>query len=187
MTQSPEIAEKVLMRFRKQTGGADTLAAIREGLSGLTVAVQHRRTAHLYAEANLRDVRLLVCDSLPAAVETKDPHIEVILTDYPILQYVTKRVWPDWRPLVRPDGSPLILSRESYSIVTGEEKKRLQWFLNNLLYRLEETGRLAQMRKRWVEEDYAPTRRATAEGLPLEVSKVPDHYDQGQCRVASDR
>jgi ABC-type amino acid transport substrate-binding protein len=187
MTQSPEIAEKIRMQFSKQTGRADTLAAIREGLSGLTVAVQNRRTAHLYSEANLRNIRLLVCDSLPAAVETKDPHIDVILTDYPILQYVTKRVWPDWRLLVRPDGSPLILTQESFSIVTGEEKRRLQWFLNNLLYRLEETGRLTQMRKRWLEEEYAPTRRATAEGLPLEVSKVPDHYDQGQCRTVSDR
>jgi ABC-type amino acid transport substrate-binding protein len=187
MTQSPETAEKIRMQFSKQTGRADALAAIREGLSGLTVAVQNRRTAHLYSEANLRNIRLLVCDSLPAAVETKDPHIDVILTDYPILQYVTKRVWPDWRLLVRPDGSPLILTQESFSIVTGEEKRRLQWFLNNLLYRLEETGRLAQMRKRWLEEDYAPTRRATAEGLPLEVSKVPDHYDQGQCRTVSDR
>jgi len=184
MTHDPEIAEKIRTQFRKQAGRPDTLAAIREGLSGLTVAVQNRRTAHLYAEANLRDSRLLVCDSLPAAVETKDPHIDVILTDYPILQYVTKRVWPDWRLLERPDGSPLILSQESFSIVTVEEKRRLQWFLNNLLYRLEESGRLAQMRRRWLEEAYAPTRRATAEGLPLEVSKVPEHYDQGQCRMA---
>ena len=187
MTHDSGIAEKIRAQLRKQAGRTDTLTAIREGLSSLTVAVQNRRTAHLYAEANLRDIRLLVCDSLPAAVETKDPHIDVILTDYPILQYVTKHVWPDWQLLERPDGSPLILSRESYSIVTGGEKKRLQWFLNNLLYRLEETGRLAQMRKRWLEEDYAPTRRATAEGLPLEVSKVPDHYDQGHCRTVSDR
>ncbi|MBH0188774.1 MAG: transporter substrate-binding domain-containing protein [Nitrospira sp.] len=184
MTHDPTIAEKVRAQLRKQAGHTDTLAAIQEGLSGLTVAVQNRRTPHLYAEANLRNIRLLVCDSLPAAVETKDPHIDVILTQYPILQYVTTRVWPDWQLLDRPDGSPLILSRESFSIVTGEEKRRLQWFLNNLLYRLEETGRLAQMRTRWFEENYAPTRRATDEGLPLEVSKVPDHYDQGQCRMA---
>lgn len=184
MTRSPEIAENIRTQFRKQAGRADTLAAIRESLSGLTVAVQNRRTAHLYAEANLRDIRLLVCDSLPAAVETKDPHIDVILTDYPILQYVTKQVWPDWRILERPDGSPLILSQESFSIVTGAGKRRLQWFLNNLLYRLEERGRLAEMRRRWLEENYAPTRRATAEGLQLDVSKVPDHYDQGQCRIA---
>ncbi|MDX2252153.1 MAG: transporter substrate-binding domain-containing protein [Nitrospira sp.] len=187
MTHDPEIAEKVRMQLRKQAGRTDTLAAIQEGLSGLTVAVQNRRTPHLYAETNLRNIRLVVCDSLPAAVETKDPHIDVILTQHPILQYVTKRVWPDWQLLERPDGSPLILSRESFSIVTGEQKRRLQWFLNNLLYQLEETGRLAQMRKRWLEEEYAPTRRATDEGLPFEVSKVPDHYDQGQCRTVSDR
>lgn len=185
MTRNPDVAEKVRTKLRAQGSQTDTLAAIQESLSGLTVAVQNRRTAHLYAEANLRGIRLVVCDSLPAAVETTDPHIDVILTDYPILKYVTKRVWPDWHLLERPDGSPLILSQESFSIVTGEEKRRLQWFLNNLVYRLEETGRLEQMRTRWLEEDYAPTRRATAEGLQLEVSKVPNHYDQGHCSTAS--
>jgi len=187
IAQNQDVAEKIRAQFREQDGPPDTLAAIQKGLSGLTVAVQNRRSAHLYAEANLRGIRLLLCDSLPAAIETKDPQIDVILADYPILQYLTKRVWPDWRPLQRPDGSPVILSRESFSIVTGEEKRRLQWFLNNVLYRLEERGRLAQMRNRWFEEDYAPTRRATDEGLPLEVSKVPDHYDQGQCQIAGRR
>lgn len=184
IVRRPDVEEKVLAALRHQTGQIDTLAAMQEGLSGLTVAVQNRRTAHFYAEANLPRTKLVVCDSLPAAVETKDPPIDVILTDYPILQYVTKRVWPDWRLLERPDGSPLILTREYFSIVTSEEKRRLQWLLNNLLYRLEETGRLAQMRRRWLQEDYAPTRRATVEGLPLEVSKVPGHYNQGQCRMA---
>jgi len=187
ITKTQDVAEKIHAQLRKQAGHADTLAAIQNGLSGLTVGAQNRRSAHLYAEANLPGIRLLLCDSLPAAIETKVPQIDVILADYPILQYLTKRVWPDWHPLQRPDGSPLILSQEYFSIVTGEEKRRLQWFLNNLLYRLEETGRLAQMRNRWLEEDYAPTRRATDEGLPLEVSKVPDHYDQGQCQTAGRR
>jgi ABC-type amino acid transport substrate-binding protein len=178
-----DVADKILSPFRRRAT-PDTLAAIREGLAGLTVAVQNRRTAHFYAEANLPHIRLVVCDSLPAAVATKAPPIDVILTDYPILRYVTKRVWPDWRLLERPDGSPLVLTQEYFSIVTSEEKRRLQWFLNNLLYRLEETGRLAQMRRRWMEEEYAPTRRATVEGLPLEIAKVPDHYNQGQCRPA---
>ena len=108
----------------------------------------------------------------------------MILTNYSILEYVTKRVWPDWQLLTRHDGTPLILTQEYFSIVTGEEKRRLQWVLNNLLYRLEESGRLTQMRKRWFEEEYAPTRRAAIEGLPFEVSKVPEHYDQGHCRMA---
>ncbi|MCS6897827.1 MAG: transporter substrate-binding domain-containing protein, partial [Nitrospira sp.] len=183
IVRHPNAAEKILSALRNHAGQVNTLAAIQEGLAGLTVAVQNRRTAHFYAEANLRHIRLVVCDSLPAAVESKDPSIDAILTDYPILQYVTKRVWPDWRLLDRPDGSPLILTREYFSIVTSEENRRLQWFLNNLLYHMEETGRLARMRKRWMDDDYAPTRRATVEGLPLEVSKVPGHYNQGQCRL----
>jgi ABC-type amino acid transport substrate-binding protein len=184
MIQKPEVAERVRAQFQKQAGNSDTLAAIQAGFSGLTVAAQKGRTSSLYAEANLLNVRLLICDSLPASVETKDPRIDVILSQHSILDYVTKHVWPDWHLLTRNDGTPLILTQESFSIVTVDENRRLQWFLNNLLYRLEESGRLEQMRRRWLEEDYAPTRRATTEGLPFEISKVPDHYDQGQCRFA---
>jgi ABC-type amino acid transport substrate-binding protein len=187
MIQKPEVAERVRAQFQKQAGNPDTLAAIQAGFSGLTVVAQKGRTSSLYAEANLLNVRLLICDSLPASVETKDPHIDVILSQHSILDYVTKHVWPDWHLLTRNDGTPLILTQESFSIVTVDENRRLQWFLNNLLYRLEESGRLEQMRRRWLEEDYAPTRRATTEGLPFEISKVPKHYDQGQCRFATGR
>ena len=187
MIQNPEVAERVRAQFQHQAGNPDTLAAIQAGLSGLTVAAQKGRTSDRYAEANFNNVRLLICDSLPAAVETKDPRIDVILSEYSILDYVTKRVWPDWHLLTRNDGTPLILTQESVSIVTVDEHRHLQWFLNNLLYRLEESGRLEQMRRRWLEEDYAPTRRAATEGLPFEVSKVPEHYDQGQCRLAAER
>ena len=187
MIQKPEVAERVRAQFQKQAGNPDTLAAIQAGFSGLTVVAQKGGTSFLYAEANLLNVRLLICDSLPASVETKDPHIDVILSQHSILDYVTKHVWPDWHLLTRNDGTPLILTQESFSIVTVDENRRLQWFLNNLLYRLEESGRLEQMRRRWLEEDYAPTRRATTEGLPFEISKVPEHYDQGQCRFATGR
>lgn len=187
MIQKPEVAERVRAQFQKQAGNPDTLAAIQAGLSGLTVAAQNGTTSYLYAEANLKNIRLLICDSLPAAVETKDPHIDVILSKHSILDYLTKHVWPDWHRLTRNDGTPLILTQESFSIVTGDENVRLQWFLNNLLYRLEDSGRLEQMRRRWLEEDYAPTRRAAAEGLPFEISKVPEHHDQGQCRFKTGR
>ncbi len=116
--QKPEVAERVRAEFQKQTGNPDTLAAIQAGLSGLTVAAQKGRTSSLYAEANLLNVRLLICDSLPASVETKDPHIDVILSHHSILDYVTKHVWPDWHLLTRNDGTPLILTQESFSIVT---------------------------------------------------------------------
>ncbi len=185
--QKPEVAERVRTQLGKQNGAWDTLAAVQEGFAGLTVAVQKGRSSHLYAEANLKRIRMVVCDSLPASIETKAPMIDVILTNHSILEYVTKRVWQNWRLLTYIDGLPLILTREDLSIVTSEEHKRLQWFLNNLLFRLEESGRLKQMRRRWIEAEYAPTRRAATEGLPLEVTQVPDHYDQGQCRPAEGR
>jgi len=180
--QKPEVAERVWQQFRKQNGKLDTLAAVQEGFAGLTIAVQKGRSSHLYAQANLKRIRMVMCDSLPASIETKDQNIDVILTNHSILEYVTKRVWQDWRLLTHIDGSPLILTHEDLSIVTSDGHKRLQWFLNNLLFRLEESGRLKHMRRRWVEAEYAPTRRATTDGLPLEVTQVPQHYDQGQCR-----
>ncbi len=185
--QKPEVAERVWAQFRKQNGKLDTLAAVQEGFAGLTVAVQKGRSSHLYAEANLKRIRMVICDSLPASVETKDLNIDVILTNHSILEYVTKRVWQDWRLLRQNDGTPLILTHEDLSIVTSDDHKKLQWFLNNLLFRLEESGRLKHMHRRWVGAEYAPTRRATVEGLPLEITQVPQHYDQGQCRLAGEQ
>ncbi|MDF0675260.1 MAG: transporter substrate-binding domain-containing protein [Nitrospira sp.] len=182
--QKPEVVERVWAQFRKQNGKLNTLAAVQEGFAGLTVAVQKGRSSHLYAEANLKRIHMVICDSLPASVETKDLNIDVILTNHSILEYVTKRVWQDWRLLRQNDGSPLILTHEDLSIVTSDDHRRLQWFLNNLLFHLEESGRLRQMRRKWVEEEYAPTRRAATEGLPLEVTQIPQHYDQGQCQPA---
>jgi ABC-type amino acid transport substrate-binding protein len=182
--QKPEVAERVWQQFHKHNGKGDTLAAVQEGFAGLTVAVQKGRSSHLYAKANLKRIRMVVCDSLPASIETKDPNIDVILTNHSILEYVTKRVWQNWRLLTQIDGTPLLLTQEDLSIVTSDDHRQLQWFLNNLLFRLEESGRLNHMRRRWVEAEYAPTRRATNEGLPLEVTHVPQHYDQGQCRLA---
>jgi hypothetical protein len=182
--QTPDVAERVWAQFQKQNGNRDTLAAVQGAFAGLTIAVQKGRPAHLYAQANLKQIHLVICDSLPAAIETKDLPIDVILSEHSILEYVTKRVWQDWHPLTRTDGAPLMLTHADLSIVTSDEHKHLQWFLNNLLFRLDESGRLTEMRRRWIDAEYAPTRRATAEGLPLEVTQVPDHYDQGQCRLA---
>jgi ABC-type amino acid transport substrate-binding protein len=185
--KKPEIAERVRAQFQKHNGKWDTLTAVQEAFAGLTIAVQKGRSAHLYAKANLKQIHLVVCDSLPAAIETKDQNIDVILSEQLIIEYVTKRAWEEWHPLTQPDGSPLLLTRDDLSIVTSDAHRRLQWLLNNLLFRLEESGRLTQMRHRWIDEEYAPTRRATTEGLPLEVTQVPDHYDQGQCRLADER
>lgn len=179
---NPEIAERVWTQFRDQNGNSDTLAAVQRGFAGLTVAVQKGRTSELYARANLTQSRIVICDSFPPAVETNEPNIDVILSTYSILKYVTTRVWRDWHLLTQTDGSPLFLTRDPLSIVIPEEHRRLQWFVNNLLYRMEESGRLWQMRKRWIEEDYAPNRRAATEGLPLEASQVPQYQNPSRCQ-----
>ena len=95
--RKPEVAERVRTQFGKQNGNWDTLAAVQEGFAGLTVAVQKGRSSHQYAKANLKRVRMVICDSLPASIESKDLNIDVILTNHSILEYVTKRVWQDWR------------------------------------------------------------------------------------------
>ena len=182
--QNPDVADRIRQQLQQQNGKVDTLAAVRKGFAGLTVAVQKGRSSQLYAEANLKQARLVICDSLPASIEAKNLNIDVILTNHSILEYVTKRVWQDWRLLTQLDGTPMILTHENLSIVTSDDHRQLQWLLNNLLFRLEESNRLKHMRWRWVDEPYAPTRRATSEGLPLEITQVPQHYDQGQCRVA---
>jgi polar amino acid transport system substrate-binding protein len=182
ITSKPEVAEKIQAVLHQQAAHHDTLQAMQTALRGLTVGAQKGRPSELYAQANLHGSRIVICDSLPVAVETQEPGLDVILSNHSILEYVTKRVWHEWRLITRKDGSPLLLTRDSLSIVTNEESRRLQWFLNNLIYRLEESGRLRSIRKRWIEDEYAPTRRATTEGLPFEISKVPAHYDQGQCR-----
>jgi ABC-type amino acid transport substrate-binding protein len=182
--QKPEVAERVWQQFRKLNGKLDTLAAVQKGFAGLTVAVQKGRSSHLYAETNLTGIRMVICDSLPASIESKDQNIDVILTDHSILEYVTKRVWQDWRPLTHIDGTPLFLTHEDLSIVTSDDHRQLQWFLNNLLFRLQESGQLKYMRRRLIEAEYAHARRATTQGLPLEVTQISQRYDQGQCRLA---
>ena len=74
--------------------------------------------------------------------------------------------------------------REEYAVVVAEESYRLRWIINDLLFRLWESGRAGEMRRRWFVDDYAYPRRATTEGLPFTAEQVVQHYDQGQCRLA---
>ena len=95
---------------------------------------------------------------------------------------VTNRI--DWQPILSDSGRPLLLMREEYAVVVAEESYRLRWIINDLLFRLWESGRAGEMRRRWFVDDYAYSRRATTEGLPFTAEQVVQHYDQGQCRLA---
>ncbi|ALA59257.1 hypothetical protein [Nitrospira moscoviensis] len=44
----------------------------------------------------------------------------------------------------------------------------MRWFINNLLFRLKESGTLERIRRRWLEDEYDYRRRAETEGLPVE-------------------
>lgn len=164
-------------------------AAREQLLNGLTIAVQDSTAAHLYAEAKLNPTRLLVCDSLPAAFEHAtaglSPPIDVILGAHPVLQFMVKTTRRDWQLLAKNDHTPLWFTLADYAVVMAEESYSLRWLINDVIFQLRESGRLEQMRRRWIDDAYAYPRRASAEGLPFDVHKMPAHYAQGACRESS--
>lgn len=184
-----EVIERVQANLgdRAMSPYADRLAATSHALDGVTIAVQEGTSAYHYATANLGASRLVVCDSLPAAFEYADsqahPPIDVILGAHPVLEYMVKRVRKDWSLLTRDNGTPLFFTKGDYAVAMAEESYRLRWLVNDLLLQLDESGRLHEMRKRWLEEEYAFPRRASLEGLPFDVEKMAAHYMQGTCRI----
>lgn len=185
IVRRPEVAEMVRARLRRQGKQPPGPDEIKEAMEGLAVAVQEGRVAQYFAEVNLATAKLVLCDSLPAAFESENPVIDAILGAQPVLEFMVKRVRKDWQPLTLDTGEPLLFTRLHYAVVMAEENYRLRWVVNDLLFQLSESGRLAEMRRRWLEEDYAYPRRAAKEGLPFAVENMPQHYDQGQCRWTS--
>ena len=116
-TQRTEVIAQVRASFDGQQG----TSSVREGLAGLAVAVQEGTGAHLYAQTHLAGSRLILCDSLPAAFESQDPAIDVILGKQSVLQFMVVRVRKDWQGLVGATGRPLLLTREDYTVVMAEE------------------------------------------------------------------
>lgn len=186
LTHRREIAQRIAATVGRTAVGAD-LAPVRKAFAGLTVAVQEGTTAELYARGTLKDSRLLLCDSLPAAFEWQAPPIDVMLGKLPVLQYERATVRKDWEVLATETGTPLRLTREQYAVAMAEDSYRLRALVNHELFLLDETGRLAEMRRRWFEDSYAYPRRAATEGLPFAAENVPAHYDQGTCRLGSGR
>lgn len=182
-----EVIDQIRERLRT-TGGATGREQL---LNDLTVAVQDSTAAHLYAEARLTAARLLVCDSLPAAFEHAaaglSPPIDVIVGAHPVLNFMVKTTRRDWQLLMQDDRTPLRFTQADYAVAMAEESYALRWFVNDVIFQLHESGRLEQMRHRWIDESYAYPRRAATEGLPFDVQKMPAHYAQGACRELSPR
>ena len=187
IAKRPEIVQQI--QDRVQTAG--DVAARNRVLDGLTIAVQDSTAAHLYADANLKSNRLIVCDSLPAAFEQAEAGgtqpIDVIVGAHPVLEFMVKTTRKDWRLLKEPEDKPLRFTQADYAVVMAEESYQLRWFVNQVIFQLAESGRLQTMRQRWIEDSYAYPRRASTEGLPFDASKMVTHYDQGTCRERTAR
>ncbi len=184
MTHEATLNRRIAEQLGSPPGTADRLRVI-QAFAGLTVAVQKGTTAELYARGYLKDSRVMVCDSLPAAFEWQDPPVDVLIGKLPVFKFMSVTARKDWQLLTTLDGRPVRLTREQYAVVTAEESYRLQTLIDHTLFQLEETGRLAEIRRRWFEEPYAYPRRAAAEGLPFAAADMPAHYDQGTCRPDS--
>jgi polar amino acid transport system substrate-binding protein len=186
ITRRPEVVEQVRAALSQPAADAGLLAARKGALTGLIVAVQEGRSPHLYAEANLKGIRLLLCDTLAAALQFRDPAVDVILGKQPILDYILRkeRTMKKWQPLVLENGQPFLLNRELFTVVMAENSFRLQWLVNDVLFELEESGRLAAMRRRWLDEDYVFHERATSEGLLSDMPQSLSPYVAGRCHWA---
>ena len=187
ITRSSEVVERVRRNLQEQKPSQDSLLKQlgNQALAGLTVAVQEGSSFHSYAQMNLTKSRLVLCDSLPAAFETSDPRIDVILGGVPILEFQLTRLRKDWRFITTEAGQPLIFMREHYAVVMDEESYRLRWLVNNLLFEMNESGQLAELQHHWLKESYAYPRRAESEGLPFTIERMVEHYNQGACRYAA--
>ena len=184
VTRRAEVVEQVRAALRQSSANGQTLDTRKGALAGLTVAVQEGRSPHLYATANLKGVRLVVCDTLLAALESRDPPVDVVLGKQPILDFMIKRDRQSWQPLVLENGQLFLLTRELFTVVMAEKNFRLQSLVNDLLFELEQSRRLAEMRRRWFEEDYTYPERATSEGLLSTAEKGIQANGHGQCRWA---
>jgi len=181
-----DVVEHVRAALSRSAADAGVLERRRKALDGLIVAVQEGRSAHFYAAANLKGARLLLCDSLTGAWQQQDPEVDIILGKEPVLNFLLTREdqLKDWRPVMLEDGNPFLLNREFFTVVMSERSFRLHWLVNDLLFELEESGRLAAMQRRWFEQDYRFAERAASEGLSAVIPPSVNPTAPSRCHWA---
>ncbi len=182
IARRPELIPLIRGRLAALPAGTPSAAAANRAFAGLTVAVQDGAHAQLYADAHLPAATLILCDSLPAAFETADPPADIVLGNVPVFRYLTERVRKEWRLVTLADGTPLVLRREQYAVVMAEESYRLRRLIDDLLFDMGRSERLSRLQRRWFDEPYAYPRRAATEGLPFDVEKMAQQFNQGHCR-----
>jgi polar amino acid transport system substrate-binding protein len=183
LTRDPQVAARIRTTFQELlNAGHHAAEARRIAFRGLTVAVQEERTAHLLAAARLTDSRLLVCDTLAAAF-TSAQSPDVVLGKQKVLEFLEQREPSVWQPLVLDHAKPLLLVHEQYAVVLAETKYHLRWLVNDLLWELEESGRLADMRRRWLTPSYPDSAEALKIAVPCSECKESRVKSPGSCRI----
>ena len=147
IARDDETAEALRRRVEAQGPAAHPLDRLNAAVSGLTIAVQGGSSGAAFAKANLRTKDFIVCNSLQATFDAaryvgRQP--DLIIGSHPVLDFSVKRLRPAWRTVTLENGRPLMVTHEEYSIVVAADHLHVRWFLNNLLFHLEEEGRLDQ-------------------------------------------
>jgi ABC-type amino acid transport substrate-binding protein len=170
IARTANIAEEIRQRLLKQRAKIHAALTRLEALSGYRIAVVDGSSGAAYAQANATTDEFIVCNTLAAALhaeESLDKPADLILGSAPVLTWISQHLPAEWT-VVRLEGDePLLLTHENFSIVVREDRLYLLWFLNNLLFELEDAGDLQRLRQRWLQEDYDVETRALHEGLPV--------------------
>ena len=186
IARQPDLVQRVRAALMHPPNEGGSLERRRVALDGMVVAVQEGRSAHFYAAANLKGARLLLCDSLAGAWQQQDPPVDVILGKHPVLDFLLNREeqLKTWQPVLLEDGRPFLLNREFFAVVMSEKSFRLHWLVNDLLFELEESGRLDAIQRRWFEQDYHYAERAVSEGLLAVIPTSVDPTAPSRCHWA---
>ncbi|HJU05784.1 MAG TPA: transporter substrate-binding domain-containing protein [Nitrospiraceae bacterium] len=166
-----DVIDRIHRQLRAQPESVNDPLVRLQALSGLTVAVQEGSSGAAYANVSFGRNEFIICNSLHAAFDAErfvGRRADLIIGSQPVLNFIVTRLRHDWHPVMLENGKPLQLTHENYSIVLGSDRLPLRWFINNLLFRLEETGELDHIRHRWLEEQYDDKARSSDEGLAVQ-------------------
>jgi len=185
VARTPKIADVIRQRLSSKGVLVHASLARLEAMSGFRIAVVDGSSGAAYAAANSTTDRFVVCNTLTAAFHAETSvgqPADLIIGSSPVLTAMARRHLHDWALVTLDGNQPLLLTHENFSIVVREDRLHLLWFLNNLLFKLEESGELRQLRSRWLDEEYDAGLRAVEEGLPVS-DEAREEQERRSCYI----
>lgn len=83
MVRSRELAQSVQARLQAATQAGEVRTRVSRAFEGVRVAVPGLRSSPVYAKEHLAMYDVVLCDLLPAAYESQNPPVDVILEKLP--------------------------------------------------------------------------------------------------------